>query len=504
MKLNLLSIMLIGSGLLLTGCDGNRNSNNSSTGSNDEKPIVEKPGDIIPPEGKPGDEKPGDEKPGDEKPGDEKPGDEKPGDEKPGDEKPGDEKPGDEKPGDEKPGDEKPGDEKPPEDKPNVDVNNIQDPVVGTPSAYQSAAENPPNAADSVVMTYKMKGIKGTETQATALVFTPKTAPPAGGWPIVAWGHGTTGVIDQCAPSRMKLITTTILGVDRSTHDMIDSFVKEGYVVVAPDYEGLGEPGGQEMHPYLHLKSAAYSITDAVVATKSWLGNKASNKWAVAGVSQGGHAALGAAEYAARANMDYKGAVALAPANNLEMLEDITEKDLANKTRAEQMMGYPVLDALTSFMAAGMKSLYPNEPVYTNLFNDPYHTPASRAEERCLAGVVAAFTDRTNRAEGLFGRLVNFSRRKKAEYKDNPIVRQFLDKDSQPLQTQVKTPIIIYQGGADTIVYPQATNALVEKARALNTKIDYRTDPTWRHVTIHAANVQNGNLLKDIKGLLAD
>ncbi|WP_427927704.1 serine aminopeptidase domain-containing protein [Acinetobacter guillouiae] len=485
MKLNLLSIMLVGSGLLLSACGGNGNSNNSSTGSNDEKPIVEKPGEVIPP-------------------GEEKPGEEKPGEEKPGEEKPGEEKPGEEKPGEEKPGEEKPGEEKPPEEKPNVDVNNIENPVVGTPSAYQSAAENPPNAADSVVMTYKMKGIKGTETQATALVFTPKTAPPAGGWPIVAWGHGTTGVIDQCAPSRMKLITTTILGVDRSTHDMIDSFVQEGYVVVAPDYEGLGEPSGQEMHPYLHLKSAAYSITDAVVATKSWLGNKVSNKWAVAGVSQGGHAALGAAEYAARANMDYKGAVALAPANNLEMLENITETDLANKTRAEQMMGYPALDALTSFMGAGMKSLYPNEPVYTNIFNDPYHTPAARAEERCLVGVIAAFTDRTNRTEGLFGRLVNFSRRKKAEYKDNPIVRQFLDKDSQPLQTQVKTPIIIYQGGADTIVYPQATDALVEKARALNTKIDYRTDPTWRHVTIHATHVQNGNLLKDIKALLAD
>ncbi|MFW1850569.1 serine aminopeptidase domain-containing protein [Acinetobacter guillouiae] len=485
MKLNLLSIMLVGSGLLLSACGGNGNSNNSSTGSNDEKPIVEKPGEVIPP-------------------GEEKPGEEKPGEEKPGEEKPGEEKPGEEKPGEEKPGEEKPGEEKPPGEKPNVDVNNIENPVVGTPSAYQSAAENPPNAADSVVMTYKMKGIKGTETQATALVFTPKTAPPAGGWPIVAWGHGTTGVIDQCAPSRMKLITTTILGVDRSTHDMIDSFVQEGYVVVAPDYEGLGEPSGQEMHPYLHLKSAAYSITDAVVATKSWLGNKVSNKWAVAGVSQGGHAALGAAEYAARANMDYKGAVALAPANNLEMLENITETDLANKTRAEQMMGYPALDALTSFMGAGMKSLYPNEPVYTNIFNDPYHTPAARAEERCLVGVIAAFTDRTNRTEGLFGRLVNFSRRKKAEYKDNPIVRQFLDKDSQPLQTQVKTPIIIYQGGADTIVYPQATDALVEKARALNTKIDYRTDPTWRHVTIHATHVQNGNLLKDIKALLAD
>ena len=116
-----------------------------------------------------------------------------------------------------------------------------------------------------------------------------------------------------------------------------------------------------------------------------------------------------------------------------------------------------------------------------------------------------AFTDRTNRTERpLESPIVNFSRRKKAEYKNNPIVRQFLDKDSQPLQTLVKTPIIIYQGGADKIVYPQATDALVEKARALNTKIDYRTDPVWTHINVHATNVQNGNLLKDIKALLAE
>ena len=243
----------------------------------------------------------------------------------------------------------KPGDEKPVEEKPNVDVNNIENPVVGTPVEYMTTTENPQNVAESVVMTYKMKGIKGTETQATALVFTPKTAPPVGGWPIVAWGHGTTGVIDQCAPSKSK----AMLRLDTGAFNMINNFAQEGYVVVAPDYEGLGEPSGQEMHPYLHLKSAAYSITDAVVATKNWLGNKASNKWAVTGVSQGGHAALGAAEYAARANMDYKGAVAFAPANNLEMIENLPETDLASKTRAEQMVGYPVLDAITSLMAAG-------------------------------------------------------------------------------------------------------------------------------------------------------
>ena len=502
MKLNLLSIMLVGSGLLLSACNGNGNSNNSSTGSNDGKPNVEKPGEVISPDkGKPGEVIPPDKgKPGEVIPPDEgKPGEVIPPDKgKPGEVIPPDEgKPGEVIPPDKG----KPGDEKPVEEKPNVDINNIENPVVGTPVEYMTTTENPQNVAESVVMTYKMKGIKGTETQATALVFTPKTAPPVGGWPIVAWGHGTTGVIDQCAPSKSK----AMLRLDTGAFNMIDSFAQEGYVVVAPDYEGLGEPSGQEMHPYLHLKSAAYSITDAVVATKNWLGNKTSNKWAVTGVSQGGHAALGAAEYAARANMDYKGAVAFAPANNLEMIENLTETDLASKTRVEQMVGYPVLDAITSLMAAGMKSLYPNESVYTSLFNTPYDTPAARAEERCLPGLVLAFTDRTNRTERpLESPIVNFSRRKKAEYKNNPIVRQFLDKDSQPLQTLVKTPIIIYQGGADKIVYPQATDALVEKARALNTKIDYRTDPVWNHINVHATNVQNGNLLKDIKALLAD
>lgn len=69
---------------------------------------------------------------------------------------------------------------------------------------------------------------------------------------------------------------------------MTDDLLKEGYVVVAPDYEGLGEPGGKELHPFLNVKSEAYSITDAVVATKNWLSSKASNKWAVVGHSQGG------------------------------------------------------------------------------------------------------------------------------------------------------------------------------------------------------------------------
>ena len=68
----------------------------------------------------------------------------------------------------------------------------------------------------------------------------------------------------------------------------------------------------------------------------------------------------------------------------------------------------------------------------------------------------------------------------------------------------IKTPIIIYQGGSDNIVLPQATDALVAQARALTTKIDYRTDPTWDHFSVYRVNVDNGQLLADVKTLLAN
>ena len=185
----------------------------------------------------------------------------------------------------------------------NIPKNNITNPVVSTPTAYNQT-DMSATAGESVVMTYKMLGINNKEVQATALVFTPKTAPPAKGWPIVVWAHGTTGVADICAPSRSQL--------NSYIKAMIEGLLTAGYVVVAPDYEGLGEPANNELHPFLNVKSEAFSITDAVVAARNYLGNKVSNRWMTVGHSQGGHAALSAAQYQSRAQLDYKGTVAVA------------------------------------------------------------------------------------------------------------------------------------------------------------------------------------------------
>jgi dienelactone hydrolase len=144
-------------------------------------------------------------------------------------------------------------------------------------------------------MTYKMLGQNGQETTATSLVFVPKDD-ATDGWKIVVWAHGTTGVADICAPSRKV--------TNNDVNAMISKFLAAGYVVVAPDYEGLGEPSGHELHPFLNVKSEAFSITDAVVATRAYLTSQGKNvsQWMTVGHSQGGQAALGAAQYESRAN----------------------------------------------------------------------------------------------------------------------------------------------------------------------------------------------------------
>ncbi|MGB3318351.1 MAG: lipase family protein, partial [Sphingopyxis granuli] len=131
-------------------------------------------------------------------------------------------------------------------------------------------------------------GVVGSGTvPVTAALFIPKGTPPAGGWLLIAWAHGTVGIGDDCAPSRNP----------RSARDRtyLDHWLGEGYAIVATDYQGLGGPGP---HPYLNSRAAAYSTLDAVRAV---LGGDfgLANKVLLVGQSQGAGAAFATAGYAA-------------------------------------------------------------------------------------------------------------------------------------------------------------------------------------------------------------
>jgi acetyl esterase/lipase len=92
--------------------------------------------------------------------------------------------------------------------------------------------------------------------------------------------------------------------------------VAKGYVVVAPDYPGLGSGG---VHPYLGGVPAARSTLDAVRAARAIAGVGAGTRYAIWGASQGGHAALWTAQLAASyaPELQLVGVAAVAPPTDL-------------------------------------------------------------------------------------------------------------------------------------------------------------------------------------------
>jgi pimeloyl-ACP methyl ester carboxylesterase len=132
---------------------------------------------------------------------------------------------------------------------------------------------------------YHSTSDSGGDLAESGVVVVPGGTPPAGGYPIVSWAHGTTGVASGCAPS----VTGT------STIPDLAARIRSRQIVVASDYRGLGAPG---RHPDLVGTSEAQDVLDAARAARSLLGGTASNAVAVLGFSQGGQAALFAGEVA--------------------------------------------------------------------------------------------------------------------------------------------------------------------------------------------------------------
>ncbi|WP_197422495.1 MULTISPECIES: lipase family protein [unclassified Phenylobacterium] len=118
----------------------------------------------------------------------------------------------------------------------------------------------------------------------SGVLFLPAGKPPQGGWPLVAWAHGTLGVADVCAPSWTGFRARDAAYMNR--------WLKAGFAVVATDYQGLGGPGP---HPYLHWPSEGRSVLDAARAAFAEKAGLLSNHVLIVGQSQGAGAALGAA-----------------------------------------------------------------------------------------------------------------------------------------------------------------------------------------------------------------
>ncbi|KAL8849078.1 MAG: hypothetical protein Q9221_005922 [Calogaya cf. arnoldii] len=168
---------------------------------------------------------------------------------------------------------------------------------------------------------YQSENLLGLPVPASAAIlwpYSPKTHTD-GKIPVVAWAHGTSGVFAENAPSNHTGLWQHFLAPYQ--------LVSAGYVVVMPDYAGLGvaktAKGEKVVHQYLACPAHANDVVFAVEAAQRVWKDELSKDWVVIGGSQGGGAAWAVAERQARIPVDgYLGAVAMSPFTSLLALED--------------------------------------------------------------------------------------------------------------------------------------------------------------------------------------
>src|ERR1700749_725943 len=168
-----------------------------------------------------------------------------------------------------------------------------------------------PAGAHAYRVLYRSVGTHGEPIAVSGVIIVPPGPAPAGGRPIVAWAHPTTGVVPHCAPSLAIFVFQQMAGLRQ--------LIEQGAVVAATDYPGLGTAGP---HPFLVGDSQAPAVIDSVRAARNLPGGDGGKDFAVWGHSQGGQASLytGLIARSYAPELHLVGVAAAAPATSLVTL----------------------------------------------------------------------------------------------------------------------------------------------------------------------------------------
>ncbi|MDT8912992.1 lipase family protein [Amycolatopsis sp. PS_44_ISF1] len=302
-------------------------------------------------------------------------------------------------------------------------------------------------------VTYRSANAGGAAIEVTGLVLRP--ARPDPGKPLLAWAHGTTGLDDRCAPS-------TDPGLAGYT-PLLRGFLEAGYPIAATDYEGLGTPGD---HPYLVPGSEARSVLDSVRAARA-LDPALGPDWVAVGHSQGGQAALAAAELDPEAPRETRllGAVAYAPAPN--MTGEVAQLGQA---------AAPAEQALYTMMLIGLRTQHP-ELDYSDFLTPRARELVSAARTECIDDLIERF-----RSAGLAGS--DFVPRDPASA--DRLRRWFAANELG--HRPIRVPVLVAQGDADPVVRPELTNMTVAALRSHGGTVELRSYPGADHGKVLTAS----------------
>lgn len=295
---------------------------------------------------------------------------------------------------------------------------------------------------------YRSTDPSGRPIPVSGAIYFPDGPAPQGGRNVIAWAHPTSGVVPPCAPSLMPDVGGMMWN--------LPNMIAEGYVVVATDYPGLGTEG---IHPYLIGESEARSVLDSVRAARDLPNTGASNRFAVWGHSQGGHAALYTGEVAARYAPELRlvGVAAAAPATYLVELFD------ADESTSQDLVAMTVLSW----------TRLENVPV-ANVVEPQAMSPFEATARDCIESV-----SEFEKIEKDESPLKNGPFLKIDPAKADPWKAIMLR--NSPGQAAAGAPVFIAQGTADTTVRPEITKRFGEALCAQGVRVSFVPLPGVTH-----------------------
>lgn len=340
-----------------------------------------------------------------------------------------------------------------------------RDPIRNLDPALAAAV----SAAERI--TYRSYSLDGEPTVVSGALLVPRGTTPAGGWPIVSWAHGSSGVHDNCAPSTALNASAKVDLYGYAS--FVAELLRAGYAVVATDYEGLGTPGD---HPYIVADSEGRGVIDAVRAA-AVASPDLSRSWFAVGHSQGGHAAIAAGELADTwgRDLDFRGTIGLAPVTNVGQAYQYGSPG-------------PVDRGFYLLALQGLKTQHP-EIRYQDYLGQQALEMLPRAQNECTMKIWETFSANLGTALSDFQFTPQSPQAALA-------LQPLLDGQSVP-RGKTPSPMLLLQGDQDPSIKIAVTAQAVDNARTAGTDAEFRVYAGQDHYSI-LADAASGGAATDV------
>lgn len=337
---------------------------------------------------------------------------------------------------------------------------------------------SPKYSVDKYMVKFKSTDQKNEPIIITSQIFVPNT----GGvkkLPVYVFGQGTTGIGDNCAPSKEQ--PNKANWANYTAHML--AFSAQGYIVVFPDYEGFNDPS--RIHHYFNSELESRVLLDASravykFADQQTLSVKPDQALFLAGFSQGGQAVLSAKDFAKNyaPNLPIKGIIAYAPATDVGAL-------------------------LKEAPALGPYLIYSYSDFYGKETIDPVNALAPRWLQTLERDVNSICVDQVYKYYGYDPRQIYSQQFYDALFNNNletnyPKFKQAIDMNTTGFENS-EIPLVIYQGMSDPIVTATTVRGVRRKLCNSGNKVFYKEYSDIDHFKIRQISYRDSlSFMKNI------